>query len=396
MPLGPILYKRTTTGAVQQWQQEREDDRYRTISGQQGGRLVTSAWTVCEGKNVGRANATTPAQQAAAEVAANYTKKRKEGYHDDPAAIDTARTVAPMLAKDFAKYLKRVFTDPQKPPYAQPKLDGMRCLAMAKGLFSRNGNPIVSAPHVVKALEPFFALYPDAILDGELYNHELREDFNTIISCAKKTKPTAEDLAQSAAFLQYHIYDYPSCLAEFGLRWTKLMRDMARTLATGPVGVDVLRLVPTEPATTPERLTALYEKWLDEGYEGQIVRLDALYQGKRTPDLLKRKEFQDAEFTIVDIQEGVGNRAGMAGYAVLHLKEDRTFRANILGDRAYLTDLLARRDEVIGQLGTVLFFRLTPDGVPRFPRLKTIGRPDALPVTEEEEDSEEEADSAPR
>ena len=107
-----------------------------------------------------------------------------------------------------------------------------------------------------------------------------------------------------------------------------------------------------------------------------MVRLNAPYQGKRTADLLKRKEFMDSEFRVLDIVEGIGNRSGMAGFAVLALPDGRTFKANCLGPREYLRDLLARREDVIGTWGTVAYFRLTPDGVPRFPRLKTVEAPE--------------------
>lgn len=94
--------------------------------------------------------------------------------------------------------------------------------------------------------------------------------------------------------------------------------------------------------------------------------------------LLKYKPEMDAEFEIVSIHEGQGNKSGMAGYAVLYINgdKDRTFRANIMGDRAYCAKLLPSADEVVGKMATVLFFHLTPDGVPRFPRMKAIREPE--------------------
>jgi len=363
-----ILYKRTTTGAVQQWSQEIDGHRYRTVSGQAGGRLVTSEWTVCEGKNAGRANATTPEEQAAREVEANYTKKRKEGYHDSVEAIDTARQ-AVMLAKEYADHEDKVFSGVFR-PHSQPKLDGMRCLARVDGLWSRQGNRIVSVPHIERALAPVFAEYPDMVLDGELYNHALKADFNRIISLCRKAKPTAQDLDESAALIEYHIYDVPSDTRVFLERNQVLHMLEDRGRLRSP-----LHRVATEIVKNQEHMDALYEDYLDDGYEGQMIRLHAPYQGKRTSDLLKRKEFQDAEFRVLDIVEGIGNRSGMAGYAVLALQDGRTFKANCLGPREYLRDLLARREAMIGTWGTVLYFRLTPDGVPRFPRLKAVEAP---------------------
>lgn len=52
-----------------------------------------------------------------------------------------------------------------------------------------------------------FDEFPDIILDGELYNHELKSDFNRICSLVKKTKPTAEDLEESAEKIYFNCFD---------------------------------------------------------------------------------------------------------------------------------------------------------------------------------------------
>ena len=63
--------------------------------------------------------------------------------------------------------------------------------------------------HILEDLKPFFDTYPeDAILDGELYNHDLRDDFEKIISLVRKQKPTADDRAESKKLVQFHCYDY--------------------------------------------------------------------------------------------------------------------------------------------------------------------------------------------
>ena len=70
------LYKRTTTGATQSWEIEVDSNKFRTISGQLDGKKITNNWTVCDGKNIGKANATTGEEQALKEAEAKHQKKR--------------------------------------------------------------------------------------------------------------------------------------------------------------------------------------------------------------------------------------------------------------------------------------------------------------------------------
>ena len=77
----PTLYKKTTTGAIQQWQIVTDSDKYRTISGQKDGKKIQNNWTTCKPKNVGKKNATTGEEQAIKEAIAKHDKKLESGYH---------------------------------------------------------------------------------------------------------------------------------------------------------------------------------------------------------------------------------------------------------------------------------------------------------------------------
>jgi DNA ligase-1 len=104
-----------------------------------------------------------------------------------------------------------------------------------------------------------------------------------------------------------------------------------------------------------------------------MVRLNTKYENKRSKNLLKRKDFQDKEYTILNIIEGEGNKAGMAGAMVFENDLGIRFNSNIKGSREYLKELLKNKRELIGQEATVKFFNLTPDNnVPRFPYVISI------------------------
>jgi ATP-dependent DNA ligase len=251
------------------------------------------------------------------------------------------------------------------PLYSQPKLDGMRCVARASGLFSRNGKPIRGVPHVVEQLKSYFAKNPDAILDGELYCDKLKNDFNKIISLVRKADPTLEEIAEAAEVIQYWVYDLGHCGNKKFSERSALIPDICKDRPA-------LVVVPTYPLLGFDDVTTQFESYVAAGYEGQIIRQDEKYENKRTEYLLKHKEFKDAEFEILEVGEGVGNKSGMAGFMVLKLSDDKTFRSNIKGSFEFMRELLKDKASLIGKQATVKFFNYTPDGVPRFPYVTSI------------------------
>lgn len=346
--LSDPIYKRDATGRIRSWQYEVVGAQWRTHAGLVDGEKVVSGWTTCKPKSQDTAE-----EQALFEARAERQKKIDRDYRETIEDVDRPRAslVKPMLAHKFDGWVPG-----WKNIYCQPKLDGIRCIATSNGLWSRQGKPIVACPHIEEALKPLFERCPTLILDGELYNHELRDDFNSITSAVKKLKPTEKDLEKSRELIQYHVYDMPSHDGVFGER-----RDAIEDLKLDKM--DHLHKVPTAHYATEELLNAHYERCLEDGYEGQMIRLNGAYEQKRSKMLLKRKDFIDDEFDVIAIEEGNGNWAGYAKRAVLRLKDGREFGAGIKGDQAYTRQLLGQSFE----RATVKYFALTPDGVPRFP-----------------------------
>ena len=361
------LYKRTSTGATQTWYMERVFQAYRTISGQLGGKQTVSAWRDALPKNVGKSNETTGTQQAEAEVASQYKKKLEKDYHESVEDIDVSKMFKAMTAQKYQDRKDKITF----PVYVQPKLDGMRCIATPKGLFTRGGKPIYNCQHIHDEVCEVMGPRGDWILDGELYNHEYKDDFNSIISAAKHQHQTPEYARQARNTLQYHVYDLPSAAGTFFYRGSQLRSIIGRSI--------YIKLVTTHIANSKEEVDNHLGEFLEQGYEGAIVRTDDTpYENKRSNSLLKYKQFQDEEFIVVDIEEGQGNWAGYAKRATLRLKDGRTFGAGIAGTQDYTKLLLDAKDEFIGKPCTVRFFCLTPDGIPRFGIAKEFDRSDNL------------------
>lgn len=116
----PTLYSRTSTGAVQNWTIEIQDDAYRTHFGQVDGKQQVTEFTICKPKNEGKANATTGAEQALKEAQALWKKKKDSGCFEDISDIDKMLFTEPMLAKKYEDYADEI----EFPVYSQPKLDG--------------------------------------------------------------------------------------------------------------------------------------------------------------------------------------------------------------------------------------------------------------------------------
>ena len=353
----PTLYKRTNTGAVQIWFAVVDGDRYQTTSGQLEGKKTSSGWVICEPKNVGRANATTAEQQAISEVESLYKKRLEKEYRESIDEIDVETFFQPMLATKWEDRKDRV----SGLVFVQPKLDGIRCIAKKDGLWTRQGKKIVAAPHIERALKKLFEHDPTAVLDGELYNHALKDDFNKIVSCVKKQKPTEADLEVSAVCIEYHVYDFPSVEGNFTERYAELQQ----------LDSPFIHVVETVSCTVDE-VDQNAMQYIEQGYEGAIVRLDGPYETKRSQYLIKWKQFRDEEFKIIDVLPGRGHKADKAASILLELPDGRTFNAGVIGNDEYATQLLIDKDNVIGKSGTVVFFNYTPDGVPRFPKFKGV------------------------
>jgi DNA ligase-1 len=360
------IYKATNSGKTQEWTIEVVGNKYRTISGQTDGKKITNEWTVVYGKNEGRANATTDKEQCMKEAIAKRTKKLESGYFEDMKNIYMEQYFEPMLAAKWEDYKDKL----TYPIYSQAKLDGIRCILTKDGMFSRNGKPIISAPHIFDSVKPLFETNPNLIFDGELYADKFANDFNKIVSLVKKTKPTADDLKESKELIEYHIYDLPSSDKNFIQR----AYDLAILFETRSELHPHCRIVETYKVPSEDVVTELYEKYVEEGYEGQMLRLDGKYENKRSKNLLKHKSFVDEEYTILDICEGEGNRTGTAGYMVFQTAEGKPFKSNVKGTWDETAEMLKSKKELIGKQATIKYFNLTPDGIPRFPFVIGIDR----------------------
>ena len=277
--------------------------------------------------------------------------------------------IKPMLAyKVDAKPV-----DWTKKVYMQPKLDGVRCLIQLndKGevhAYSRTGKPWLNIAHILEDLEYFFEIHPDVVLDGELYNHSLRNDFEKIISLVRKQKPHSLDKAESKELVQFHCYDYVETVMNESYSYRK------DQLCTSDMYSDCVKYVPTYLIKDDAHAKVSHEINLNDGYEGSILRLDTPYQCKRSYSLQKFKDFHDTEATIIGYVDGKGKREGTLGKFLM--QDDDGVEFGCPPGKGYnykmLADMLTNIHNYIGKRATFTYFERTKAGSYRHPLFKTL------------------------
>ena len=251
--------------------------------------------------------------------------------------------------------------------FIQPKLDGVRCIFTKDGAYSRTGKQFHNLRHIELRLERFFSKNPFAVLDGELYNHALRDDFEQIISLVRKQKPTNEDRRNAQHLIQYHVYDTiaEGFNYESRLNWLLSQRELFNNI-----------IVPVETIEVHgyNGAKAMHNDFLNKGYEGSILRLNGHYEQKRSYNLQKFKDFHDTEATIIGYEAGKGKFTGLIGKFLMLDDDGIEFGCPIgkgynYDDRRFILNNI---HDYMGKRATFTYFERTKAGSYRHPLYKTI------------------------
>jgi len=298
----------------------------------------------CRGKNTGKANETTAEEQAVAEATAKIKKKLEEGYYESIEEAEAGDLVLPMLAKDFVKEEKKVVY----PAFAQPKLDGMRGLKYKLALTSRKAKAITTMAHISEELRGVHYIF-----DGELYAHG--DNFQRNMELIKKYREGESEK------VKYHVYDLVLCDIPFAQRYEVLKAIIEEHQP------EHIELVPTIVVNNKEELLEVHRQFLEQGYEGTMVRHGDEGYGinKRSSSLLKFKDFEDIACTIVDVQPS--EKRPDQGIFICALEDGRTFGCGMRFSHEQRAEFLTNKEDYIGQTAEVRFFEYSTDGIPRFP-----------------------------
>lgn len=279
-----------------------------------------------------------------------------------------------MLAKQADKVSSSTF---EKEWYASRKIDGTRCSFYYKdGVIktaSRGGGDYDPAcQHFInnEKLISFFENHPDYILDGELYKHgkSLQQ-----ISGAARLEKNAYD----CDWLEYYIYDVMIPNMPFKDR-LEILEEIKEELGLEfnperiwKEGELQMQMVPQVKVSGWLNIKNLHDKYVSEGWEGVVIRDPSKnYKfGGRGNEMIKVKMYQDSEFLVTGISEGLRDE----DLCFTCVTEDgKEFKAKPMGSRELKQAYRNNLDQIIGKMATVKFFYYSDDGTPLQPVLKCI------------------------
>jgi ATP-dependent DNA ligase len=308
-------------------------------------------------------------EQAIQEARERYRKKYRSGYRLSYQTSINEKFLQPMLGHPFCdkngKERKISF-----PCYGSPKLDGIRglCRVTSFGveIRSRNNIPFKHFSSIKSELDELFLYLPQGCqLDGELYRHGF--PFNTLSSIIRteiKVHPQEKEI-------EYHLFDIIIEGELYYDRISILIEALEKLEKDKGEGLSYIRLVPIEMVESREDVTTLHDKYIEEGYEGLILRQNKPYAHSRSVNILKVKMFEEEEAEIVSVKEGTGQDKGTAIF-VVNDSQGLSFSVRMASTIEQRKEWYKNKDSLIGKRLTYRYQSLSEKGIPRFPTGKAI------------------------
>jgi ATP-dependent DNA ligase len=401
----PVLYKKRKDGKYQCWSVEVSHDTTHSVihfyswqDGMEDTSKICDNHVVEEGKNLGKANATSIAQQAVNEAQSMYRDKVKKGYRTSK---DDVRAIQPMLAKvygeEFDKYVSRITNTEKVSFLLQPKLDGCRALfhvvisldnTISVDAISRNTTSFnEQCRDIIEEITSYHSDNPntykdlfgsDFYIDGELYMFGDDENIQKIAGVLN-TKTYTPEIHSLLRLVVYDVYVTEKPELSYNDRFlspfTRLL--FTRVLHVNSVfGSLSLTYTTDTHETFKQQVKSYHDIVVARGYEGAMLRCvsEPYTPWHRSLGLLKVKEFDTNEFLIVDVTTPSTGRE--KGTALLQCQisdsNTKTFEAASVGSRDYRKKLYEDSKNLIGKYATIQHQSYTSDGVPRFPKALVI------------------------
>ena len=252
----------------------------------------------------------------------------------------------------------------------QPKLDGFRMIynTSTNQITTRQGKQYDIIKESGILYEELQKLPKGLVLDGELYTNML--DFE-MLGVLRKTKKLTQEEKLNLQKIEYHIYDIVDPNITFEQR-NKTIKELFNKNYKKLIYVDTITI------QNKEEISNNHIKFLEHGFEGTMVRnINSLYKIKqRSYDLLKYKDFIDAEFEIINYtfeKDTSGKDENLIVWIInVKTKEVKVRPKGTVEERKELYNkCLDDFTKFKNQKLWVKFFSYTTNGSLRFPTTKT-------------------------
>jgi DNA ligase-1 len=262
----------------------------------------------------------------------------------------------------------------------QPKLDGERCRAIYVGngnvvLLSSEQHVITSLPHInAELIDWLTPLYGSSRveLDGELYIHGASfESIHSRVSRKVNIHPQMEEV-------HYYLFDIVSAEKQID-RLVRLAVNYKEYAG------DYIHRVDTVMAIDTDMIVKKMEEYINEGYEGVIVRHPyAPYLRRRSTGIMKFKPRKEDMYKIVGYTEEVsihGDPKGRLGAFICVGNDGTKFNVGTGFTELERVALWQIKDQIVKDQAwcMVKYQAMTSRKVPRFPVYsKVVSGPDKM------------------
>lgn len=253
--------------------------------------------------------------------------------------ISLAQTSAPEIQ------LATIYSTPKdiQQYWISEKLDGVRGYWDGKNLYTRKGNPL-SPP------KWFTRHWPKIAMDGELWIK--RNSFEQVMSCVRRIISEYECWKQ----IKFMIFDLPLHTGTFSERVRQMEIVSQQTYSPYLNVINQFKLA---------TISALYDQLSfivhAQGEGLMLHHQDARYKIGRSSTLMKLKQYQDAEATVIQHMPGKGKYKNMLGALKVKTTEGIVFKVG-----SGFSDKIRANPPAIGSTITYKFIGKTQRGVPRF------------------------------
>ena len=419
----PILYSRDSTSKILSWSIEVKETldgvKIYTEYGEYYGKKTPNHYLILQGKNIGKANETTPFQQAINEAEATWKKQKKKGYKStedlniglpmdenyDTALYhsllltlpkyrtDINEVKKPMLCQQYYRnkknwtapdgevwdnrkyyYLMNPFVPKEKgaiiikfPCILQPKINGVRCFAhieldgnnIGVSLTSKDGEAYKIA-HISIALSSLGELILEKFNKTSIIlDGELYIHgmaLQDINSCVKKPNLNTHGLV-------YKVFDL-AIENNTNIKRVQALNIIKKLIPDDALNTSPIQIIESSIVQNDLEIQHDTDVFINMKYEGSIQRnLDGMYEfGKRPMCMTKLKRPTENTYQIMDVvpQKKDPNK----GLYVCQTEDGLEFEVNPKGTDEFKTLVLATRDLFVGKMLFCVFYEYTKDNKP--------------------------------